>query len=107
MSKFRLWAGVLALLMSLTAATPTASAQLARVGPVDPANGIPVWYQDKTGLTLDLCLPQNQAEIVWCLIPPIPSGNAPEVFPTNFANENFYSATGAGARQLPVPGTTQ
>jgi hypothetical protein len=68
MLKFRLWAGVFALLLSLTVAAPMASAQLARVEPVDPANGIPVWYQDKTGLTIDLCLPQNQAEIVWCLI---------------------------------------
>jgi hypothetical protein len=72
------------------ALAPAASAQLARFGPIDPANGFPIWYQDNSGLALDLCLPADQAETTWCLLPPIPNG-PPEVFPTNWAIENFYS----------------
>jgi hypothetical protein len=76
-----------------------AAAQLARFGPIDPSNGFPTWYQDKTGLTLDLCLPQTQAEMTWCLLPPIPNGIPPEVFPTNWAIENFYADASAGGTQ--------
>src|SRR5512146_2209867 len=104
--KCSMWAGLLLLLFSFIA-VPAASAQLARVGPVDPANGFPTWYQDKTGLALDHCLPQSQEEMVWCLLPPIPNGTAPEVFPTNWAIENFYTDATSGVRQAPVPGTNQ
>jgi Bacterial Ig domain len=104
--KLSLWAGLLFLLFSFIA-VPMASAQLARVGPVDPANQFPRWYQDKTGLALDHCLPQNQAEIVWCLLPPIPNGTAPEIFPTNWAIENFYADATSGLRQAVIPGTNQ
>lgn len=88
---------VLLLGMFVFACLP-AMAQLARFGPVDPTNGFPTWYQDKTGLTLDLCLPQTQAEMTWCLLPPIPNG-PPEVFPTNWAIENFYADASAGGTQ--------
>jgi Bacterial Ig domain len=74
----------LVLFVSLFALTCLpAVAQLANFGPIDPTNGFPTWYQDKTGLTLDLCLPQSQAE----------------VFPTNWAIENFYSDASAGGTQ--------
>lgn len=86
-------------LLSLTAIVPTAWAQLARVGPIDPAIGYPAWYQDKTGIALDSCVNSNQAELDggWCLLLPVDvaTGRAPETFPTNFADEHFYwSATG-------------
>jgi VCBS repeat-containing protein len=79
-----------ALFVASIFATTAASAQLTRFGPIDPTNGFPSWYQDKTGLTLDMCLPADQVETTWCLLPPIPNG-PPEVFPTNWAIENFYS----------------
>ncbi len=70
-----------------------AQADLARIGPIDPANGYPAWYQDKTGLVLDLCLP-NATDLLNgnCLLLPadIPTGTAPESFPANFAEEHFY-----------------
>jgi hypothetical protein len=80
----------LALFIASIFATTSALAQLTRFGPIDASNGFPTWYQDKTGLTLDMCLPADQLETTWCLLPPIPNG-PPEVFPNNWAIENFYS----------------
>jgi VCBS repeat-containing protein len=37
--------------------------------------------------------------MTWCLLPPIPNGVPPEVFPTNWAIENFYSDASAGGTQ--------
>lgn len=93
----------LATLLVMAAAVPAAFAQLARVGPVDPANGgYPAWYQDKTGLTMDFGLPANQAELNggWLLILPanLPTGATPEVFPTNYSPEHFYWNATSGSR---------
>lgn len=90
------WA--LALLLFLAGLSVPAIAELARNGPIDPANGYPQWYQDKTGLALDLCLP-DQADLNAgnCLLLPadVPTGTAPETFPTNFADEHFWYAANA------------
>jgi len=69
---------------------------LARVGPVAPANGYPRWYQDKTGITLEFCSPQSQAELDggYCLLLPGDT-TFPEVFPSSFADEHFYWAADA------------
>ena len=68
-------------------------AELARVGPIDPNNGYPVWYQDKTGLALEFCSP-NATDLLLgnCLILPsdLPNGTGPEVFPGNFLDEHFF-----------------
>jgi hypothetical protein len=72
-----------------------ASAELARQGPVVPAHGYPLWYQDATGLALDLCLPDAiDLEQGNCLLLPadVPAHTAPEVFPSNFADEHFWFA---------------
>ena len=88
-----------------------ASAELARMGPIDRANGYPQWYQDKTGLTLDFCQNQSAAELAggWCvLLPPdVPGGSGPETFPNNFADEHFYWLANAGDRRAPIPGSAQ
>jgi len=80
----------------LASVPAAAHAALQRVAPTVPAYGYPGWYQDSTGLTLDFCAPQHQAELDggWCLILPadVPSGTAPEIFPTDFAEEHFYWA---------------
>lgn len=93
-------------LLLLVALATSASAQLARVGPINPANGFPAWYQDKTGLALDFCDNQSQAELNggWCFLLPVnvPNGTAPETFPNNFALEHFYWAANSGIRKVAV-----
>lgn len=74
---------------------PAAHAALQAVGPTDAVNGFPVWYQDTNNLTLEYCLPRNQAQLDAgaCLILPAvpgPGFNLPFVFPTNYPDEAFY-----------------
>src|SRR4051795_10231167 len=74
-------------------------AALERVGPRDPSPAIgtyPAWYQDKTGLALEFCAPQNQTEIDagWCNMA-VGGATLPESFPTNFTLEHFYNAASA------------
>jgi hypothetical protein len=80
------------LFLALTSGIP-ASAQLARVGPTDPGNGFPQWYQDSTGMALDLCLPNSlELQNGYCVIlpPDIPAANSPIAFPGNFPEEAFW-----------------
>ncbi len=67
----------------------TTSATLAAVGPVNPANGFPVWYQDGNGLALELC-----TDLVPCgLDDPaagLPDPTSPVSFPDNFPDEAFW-----------------
>lgn len=87
---------MLALALMLMVSSP-AFAVLNAVGPVDPGNGFPRYYQDTNGLTLELCIP-NVQELAdgACLILPadVPSPLAPIVFPTNFPGEAFWWAGG-------------
>jgi cadherin-like protein len=87
-----------------------AFAQLNRVGPVGPF-AYPAWYQDKTGLTLEFCDNQTQAELAggWCVLLPadLPTGAAPETrigSPVNFPNEHFYYLMNAGNAAAAIPG---
>jgi len=68
-----------------------AAAVLERVGPNDPVNTLPAWFQDKTGITFELCSPINQAELDggFCLLLPGDTV-APEVFPSAFFDEHFF-----------------
>lgn len=71
-----------------------ASAVLERVGPNNPTNYLPEWYQDTTGLTFEFCTPLTQAELDggWCLL--LPGDTVvPEVFPGAFSGEHFYWAS--------------
>ncbi|MBI5118988.1 hypothetical protein HZA56_21195 [Candidatus Poribacteria bacterium] len=57
--------------MLIFSCSHAALAALAAVGPTNPQNGFPLWYQDGTGLSLQLCL-----DALNCVAdPPIP-GNA-------------------------------
>ncbi len=38
---------------------PAPASQLKGVGPLNPATGFPLWYEDETGLRLQLCLDNN------------------------------------------------
>jgi hypothetical protein len=41
--------------LAMTALAAPAHADLAAAGPVDPATGVPAWFQDRSGLKLGLC----------------------------------------------------
>ena len=80
-------------------------AVLQRQGPTDPTHGFPAWFQDRNGVALELCTindPVNGLAVVnagLCAIvnAPAPDGIsvAPEVFPTNFSTEHFYTLVSA------------
>lgn len=74
-----------------------AQAVLERQGPVDTANGFPRWFQDTTGVSLELCLPLTQAELDGghCLLLPGDPPVVPEVFPGQFFDEHFWWAANA------------
>ena len=57
-----------------------------RVGPLNPDLGYPLWYEDDTGLQLDLC-----TDLAVCFFEP-PDPALPVSFPDNFPDESFYWA---------------
>lgn len=68
-----------------------ANVGLQRVGPIDPQNGFPQWYQDKTGLALELLTPKSLAELTAGYDVLLPTDTVyPEVFPTSWFVEHFY-----------------
>lgn len=76
---------------------------LAAVGPLDPANGYPQYFQDKTGLALQQCLDNTTpGDLCGVAVSDIPNPVAPVVFPDNFPSEFFYML--ASARITIPPG---
>ena len=80
-------------------------APILTVGPTDPANGFPAYYQDATGLALPPCwsTATTAAGAPLCVLPPASATfdpTQPIVFPTNFPNESFYFSASAS---LPIP----
>ncbi len=49
-------AGTVLALTALATVFISSAAAVERVGPRDPAHGYPVWYEDSSGLKLELCL---------------------------------------------------
>lgn len=111
----------LAVLSACLMAVPLSlHAGLHRAGPVDPAHGFPLWYQDAGGLALEFCSPTTAADLnagLCAVLPGAPPAGLdparlPEAFPGNFSLEHFYyllttSLPTAGLdkkTRLPVPG---
>ncbi len=98
----RLWSVfALALWLALGVSTVHAQGQgLAVVGPIDPANGYPQYFQDRAGLALDQCLtdPTTTTPVAdpCTLAGTLTNGanaalpDGPVVFPTSFPPEFFY-----------------
>jgi hypothetical protein len=80
---------------------------LDRHGPISAEHGFPEWYQDSTGLTLEMGTPLSSAELDggWLLLL---AGDTffPERFPALFGGEHFYwSASVDGTITTPVGST--
>ena len=92
-------AAIIATAVMVGGGTPAAYAQgqgLAAVGAVDPANGFPQLYQDRTGQKLGPCL---NASAACGLAGTIPNPALPISFPNNFPSEFFYSNAVAVIKQ--------
>src|ERR1700710_3125309 len=95
--------GFAALLAAFNPGAAFAQGQgLAAVGPTDPGNGFPQYYQDKSGLALEPCLANLTAGDPCAIAAVLPVPTAPVVFPTNFPSEWFYWTS--NARILPLAG---
>src|SRR3989449_343869 len=101
------WCTTLSAILCIILTGGWASAQnaqgLSAVGALDPANGYPRWYMDRTGLQLGQCLatrspadPCVMGVVAGSPAPPaIPNPGAPLSFPDNFPDEFFYWRTTA------------
>src|SRR5437867_2144781 len=101
------WCITLSAILCIILTGGWASAQnaqgLSAVGALDPANGYPRWYMDRTGLQLGQCLdttspadPCVMGVVAGSPAPPaIPNPGAPISFPDNFPDEVFYWRTTA------------
>jgi hypothetical protein len=93
--------GFAALLAAFNPGQAFAQAQgLASVGPTDPGNGFPQFYQDKAGLALEPCLANLAVGDPCAVAADVPVPGAPVVFPTNFPDEWFYWTGDARIRPL-------
>ena len=61
------------------------SVPLQAMGPIDPANGFPLYYQDSKNLALEHCLDTTCDPNL-----PVPDPSLPVSFPDNFPAEFFY-----------------
>jgi hypothetical protein len=75
------------------------SSRLKYAGPVDPATGYPLWFEDANGLRLELVLDNDPLAPV---IGELPDPASPLSFPGNFPDESFYFTAEA---ELEVGGT--
>ena len=88
-----------ALLTNAQAQSPTvpdANVGLERSGPISPSNGYPEWYQDQTGLALELLTPKSTNELAAGYNVIVPADTVyPEVMPSAWAVEHFYWYAGS------------
>jgi hypothetical protein len=62
---------------------------LKEVGPIDEANGFPLWYKDTNNVKLELCLDPADSN---CIMGEVPDPAKPVSFPDNFPDEAFWSS---------------
>ena len=61
---------------------------LKQVGPIDEANGFPIWYKDTNNVKLELCTDPGDP---YCIMGEVPNPGQPISFPDNFPDEAFWS----------------
>src|SRR5262249_16256629 len=106
------WWSSLAVLVCIALSTGPALAQgqgLAGVGPTNPNNGYPTWYQDRKGLALEPCLvfptdPNAPVPDPCGLVGTLPDDTSPVVFPTNFPDEFFHARAVATIKSVGAGG---
>lgn len=62
---------------------------LKQVGPIDEANGFPIWYKDTNNVKLELCTDPGDP---YCIMGAVPEPGQPISFPDNFPDEAFWSS---------------
>ena len=62
---------------------------LKQVGPIDEANGFPIWYKDTNNVKLELCTDPADP---YCIMGEVPNPGQPVSFPDNFPDEAFWSS---------------
>ena len=62
---------------------------LKQVGPIDEANGFPIWYKDTNNVKLELCTDPGDP---YCIMGDVPDPAQPVSFPDNFPDEAFWSS---------------
>lgn len=71
-----------------------AQAALSQIGPIDPNNGFPLWYEDSQKTRISLCIAgANGFADPNCILPGIDEGfdaSLPVSFPENFPVESFW-----------------
>jgi len=81
---------------------------LDRHGPISAVHGFPEWYQDSTGLTLEMGVPLsfNELDGGWLLLL---AGDTffPERFPALFGDEHFYWSASVDGNMTTPAGTTR
>lgn len=85
----------------IAALAGSVSAALQAVGPTNPANGYPAWYQDTGGLALEQCFEPANAK---CMADPVIVGNSVSE-QVGFGDEAFYWLTEALMNTKKADGT--
>ena len=62
---------------------------LKQVGPIDEANGYPIWYKDTNNVKVELCTDPADP---YCIMGDLPNPGQPVSFPDNFPDEAFWSS---------------
>ena len=96
MKKNKSWVFSIIGLVMLLGFGQVAQADLSAVGPVDPADGFPVWYQDTNALGLIPCHSATRSPTLPASLMCVLAGDVgfnlalPVIFPTNYPGEAFY-----------------
>ena len=96
MKKNKSWVFLIIGLVMLLGFGQVAHADLSAVGPVDPADGFPVWYQDTNALGLIPCHSATRSPTLPASLMCVLAGDVgfnlalPVIFPTNYPGEAFY-----------------
>ena len=107
MKKNKNWLFLIIALVALLGFGQTAQAGLTAVGPIDPANGFPAWYQDANKLALGPCHSTTPSPAAAGFFMCVLLGDAgynpllPIAFPINYPVESFYWIADADTKTAP------